>query len=162
MLSAYRILQKKKKEKLILKAKWKIGPHRALRSFIGTHVAPRWECPRVPLVTAIAFLRSSSARARRGAGFNRIRHTSNRSGDREARAEFRVINASPIGGCVHCAVLSRDCVKGQNVKYSNPEARLRERPRVHRTPIVYDRDRARSLLVSEERSLPRLNDSFPR
>lgn len=44
----------------------------------------------------------------------------------EARAEFRVINASLIGGCVHFAVLSRDCVKGQNVKYSNPEARLRE------------------------------------
>lgn len=41
------------------------------------------------------------------------------------RAEFRVINASR-SVTVHFTVLSRDCVKGQNVKYPNPEASLRE------------------------------------
>lgn len=47
---------------------------------------------------------------------------------RRRRAEFRVINATR-SAAVHFAVLSRDCVKGQNVKYPNPEASLRERAR---------------------------------
>jgi len=102
------------------------------------------EYPRIHFCTAVIFLCSSSPYHEAwydSTGFDIL------STERLAQSEFQVINASPIDGCIHFGrALSYDYVKGQNIKYFNPEARL------HQTRS-FDRVRACSLFVSDKRSM---------